>query len=207
MSPALRQPCHIMWRPVNKNCLLKSAGPDIKQGLLSSEQLYLQHCCVLSRQQPKPQNHCIFYTIWKQTRCTLTRSTVTMSSEDCCSVPKNYFPSLSSLTSLPYELVNEFLLQTLKPYSFQSKSQTIPKRARQHRTSEILQTARLGGKLLSLPHTDGHTQKAYGGKTGQYQKEDYIQTTLLENVLLQLDSWIICNQTKKKMILSKRQSM
>lgn len=118
------------------------------------------------------------------------------------------FPLLSSPTSLPYELVNEFLPQTLKPYSSQSKSQTIPKRVRQHRTSEILQTARLGGKLLSLPHTDGHTQKAYGGKTGQYQKEDYIQTTLLENVLLQLDSWIICNQTKKKkMVRNKRQSM
>lgn len=74
------------------------------------------------------------------------------------------FPLLSSPTSLPYELVNEFLPQTLKPYSSQSKSQTIPKRARQHRTSEILQAARLGGKLLSLPHTDGHTQKAYGGE-------------------------------------------
>lgn len=42
-----------------------------------------------------------------------------------------------------------------------------------------------------------HAQKAYGGKTGQYQKKDYIQTTLLENVLLEPDSWIICDQTKK----------
>jgi len=33
-----------------------------------------------------------------------------------------------------------------------------------------------------------HAQKAYGGKTGQYQTEDYIQTTLLENVLLEPDS-------------------
>lgn len=128
--------------------------------LLSSEQLYLpQHrSCVSSTQQPKPQNHCICYTTGKQTRCTLTRNAVTMSLEDSCSVPKNYFPSLPSPTFLPYELLNEFLPQTLKPYSSQSKSKTIPKRARQHRTSEILQTARLDGKLLPLPHTDGHTR-------------------------------------------------
>lgn len=147
-------------------CLWTSSFPEKQwdqtrsRELLSSEQLYLpQHrSCVSSTQQPKPQNHCICYTIGKQTCCTLTRNAVTMSLEDSCSVPKNYFPSLPSPTFLPYELLNEFLPQTLKPYSSQSKSKTIPKRARQHRTSEILQTARLDGKLLPLPHTDGHTR-------------------------------------------------
>lgn len=42
-----------------------------------------------------------------------------------------------------------------------------------------------------------HALKAEGGKTGQYQQEDYTQMTLLGNVLRDLDSWIICNQTKK----------